>query len=197
VRDLFKSIYIDLPTWMQQSLLDATGFFATHEERMKFAIDLSRQNIEHNTGGPFGAAVFDIDSGRLIAAGVNMVTTAGLSIAHAEIVALTQAQAILGNFDLGGQGMPRCELVTTTTPCAMCLGAVPWSGVRMLVCGARDEDARDVGFDEGSKRLDWINELKVRGIEVICDVLRNEAATVLSDYVKNGGIVYNGRRNEI
>jgi len=186
----FKSIHIDLPAWMQQSLLDAPEFFATHNERMKFAIDLSRQNIEHNTGGPFGAAVFDMDSGRLIAAGVNMVTTACFSIAHAEIVALAQAQAILGNFNLGGKEMPRCELVTTTAPCAMCLGAIPWSGVRMLVCGARDEDARAVGFDEGSKRLDWIDELKVRDIDVVCDVLRSEAATVLTDYVKNGGIVY-------
>jgi tRNA(Arg) A34 adenosine deaminase TadA len=193
MKQKFKSIYIELPVWMQQSLFAATGMFATHKERMKFAIDLSRQNIEHSTGGPFGAAVFDMDSGRLIAAGVNMVTAVGISIAHAEIVALTQAQAILGNFDLGGPGMPRCELVTTTTPCAMCLGAIPWSGVRMLVCGARDEDARSVGFDEGSKRQDWVRELEVRGIEVVCDVLRDEAAAVLRDYVKNGGIVYNSR----
>jgi tRNA(Arg) A34 adenosine deaminase TadA len=193
MKQKFKSIYVELPAWMRQFLLDTTGIFTTHEERMKFAVNLSRQNIEHGTGGPFGAAVFDMDSGRLIAAGVNMVTTAGISIAHAEIIALTQAQTILGNFDLSGQGMPRCELVTTTTPCAMCLGAIPWSGIRMLVCGARDEDARGVGFDEGAKRQDWVRELEIRGIEVICDVLRDEAVTVLNDYVKNGGIVYNSR----
>jgi tRNA(Arg) A34 adenosine deaminase TadA len=189
----FKPINIELPAWMQQLLIDATGVFATREERMQFAVNLSRQNTEHHTGGPFGAAVFDTDSGQLIAAGVNMVTTVGLSIAHAEIVALTQAQAILGNFDLGDSGMPRCELVTTTAPCAMCLGAVPWSGVRTLVCGARDEDARSVGFDEGSKRPDWVHELEIRGINVVCDVLRDDAAAVLRDYVKIGGIVYNSR----
>jgi tRNA(Arg) A34 adenosine deaminase TadA len=193
MRQKFKPINIELPAWMQQLLLGVTGIFETSEERMQFAVYLSRQNIEHRTGGPFGAAVFDTDSRQLIAAGVNMVTTTGLSIAHAEMVALAQAQVVLGNFDLSGSGMPRCELVTTTAPCAMCLGAVPWSGVRTLVCGARDEDARSVGFDEGSKRPDWVHELEIRGIKVVCDVLRDDAAIVLNDYVKMGGIMYNSR----
>ena len=191
-----KTIKIELPPWLQKLLTDARDVYITREERMKFVVGLSRKNIENATGGPFAAAVFDGDSGRLIAAGVNLVTSSCLSIAHAEIVALSQAETILGNFDLGGTNMPRCELVSSTAPCAMCLGAVPWSGVRSLVCGARDEDARDAGFDEGSKRHDWVNELEVRGIAVTCDVLREEAAAVLRDYVKNGGVVYNGRRGD-
>jgi tRNA(Arg) A34 adenosine deaminase TadA len=189
-----KTIRIELPPWLQQRLRSASEIFAVREERMDFVIGLSRENIEHATGGPFAAGVFDMDSGRLIAAGVNLVTAVGLSIAHAEMVALMQAQSILGSFDLGGPGMPRCELVSTTAPCAMCLGAVPWSGVRALVCGARDEDARIVGFDEGSKRPDWVKELETRGIEVACDIRRDEAAAVLKDYVSGGGVVYNGRR---
>jgi len=193
MKQKFKPIHIEMPAWMQQSLCYVTEAFTTHEERMRFVIKLSKQNIKYCTGGPFGAAVFNINSGRLIAAGVNLVTTAGLAIAHAEIVALMQAQAILGSYDLGNPDMPHCELVTTTAPCAMCLGAIPWSGVRALVCGARDEDARVVGFDEGSKPQNWIRELEIRGIKVFCDVLRSEAAAVLKDYVKDGGIVYNGR----
>ncbi|MCL2184160.1 MAG: nucleoside deaminase [Chitinispirillia bacterium] len=188
-----KSILIELPGWMREPLALATGIFATREGRMDFVIDLARQNIEEGTGGPFAAAVFDMETGRLIAAGVNLVTNVGLSIAHAEIVALMQAQSILGSFDLGAKNMPRCELVTTTAPCAMCLGAVPWSGVRALVCGARDEDARAAGFDEGSKREDWTEELEARGIEVVRDIRRSDAAAVLRDYADGGGIVYNGR----
>lgn len=160
---------------------------------MGFVVGLSRKNVENATGGPFAAAVFDRNGGKLIAAGVNLVTTSGLSIAHAEIVALSQAQAILGTFDLGGPGMPDCVLVTSTAPCAMCLGAIPWSGIRALVCGARDEDARAVGFDEGSKRDDWVRELEIRGVEVMCDVLREEAAVILRHYVDGGGLVYNSR----
>ena len=189
-----KAIRIELPQWLQQLAIDERELYSTREERMAFVVGLSRRNIENGTGGPFAAAVFDRGSGELIAAGVNMVTAVGLSVAHAEIVAIMQAQSILGGFDLGGAGMPECELVTSTAPCAMCLGAVPWSGVRAVICGARDEDARAVGFDEGSKRRDWAQELEVRGIEVVQDVLREEAAAVLRGYADRGGIVYNGSR---
>ena len=190
-----KSILIELPQWLKQLTTDEGEIYHTREERMAFVVGLSRMNIEKGTGGPFAAAVFDMDNGALVAVGVNMVTAVGLSVAHAEIVALMQAQAALGGFDLGGAGMPKCELVTSTAPCAMCLGAVPWSGVRAVVCGARDEDARAVGFDEGSKRADWARELEVRGIEVVQDVLREEAAAVLRGYADRGGIVYNGSRD--
>jgi tRNA(Arg) A34 adenosine deaminase TadA len=189
-------ITITLPPWMLQ-LLDGfpeSASYATPEERMAFVVDLARKNIVNGTGGPFAAAVFDAGSGRLIAAGVNMVTHAGLSFAHAEIVALAQAQAVLGGFDLGGAGMPRCELVSSTEPCAMCLGAIPWSGVRSLVCGARDEDARAVGFDEGAKPAGWAETLEARGITVLPDVLRESAAAVLREYAATGGTVYNGRK---
>jgi len=189
-----KTIHIELPAWIKPYLAaTAADIYPAREERMALVIKLSMENIRRGTGGPFAAAVFDMNGGRLLAVGVNIVTSSGLSFAHAEMVAIMQAQSILGGFDLGGAGMPRCELVTSTAPCAMCLGALPWSGVRAVVCGARDEDARAAGFDEGSKRDDWARELETRGIEVVQDVLRGEAAAVLREYAENGGVLYNGR----
>jgi len=76
----------------------------------------------------------------------------------------------------------------------MCFGAIPWSGVQRLVCGARDEDARAIGFDEGPKIIDWISALNDRGIAVMRDVLRPDAVAVLQDYVKAGGTIYNAGR---
>jgi len=76
----------------------------------------------------------------------------------------------------------------------MCLGAVAWSGVKRLVCGARDSDARQIGFDEGAKPQHWVHELGCRGIEVVRDVCREEAVRVLRAYVGRGGEVYNPRR---
>ncbi len=73
----------------------------------------------------------------------------------------------------------------------MCFGAIPWSGVRRLVCGARDEDARAIGFDEGPKLSDWVTALKDRDITVLRDVLRDEATAVLQEYIASGGIIYN------
>ena len=188
---LTPTIQIELPAWLKEILVTNNLVFPTPEDQMRFVISLAQKNIHFATGGPFAAAIFDIGTGRLISAGVNMVTTLGLSIAHAEIISIMQAQAILGNFDLGSVSLPGCVLVSSTECCAMCLGAVPWSGVRALVTGAKDEDARAVGFDEGSKREDWISELEKRGISVLTEVLRADAAQVLQDYKRQGGKVYN------
>ncbi|MCP3973910.1 MAG: nucleoside deaminase [bacterium] len=158
---------------------------------MEFAISLAERNVAEGTGGPFGAAIFDLDSGDLIAAGVNVVVAATMAIAHAEIVAIAMAGVATGHFDLANSS--RAELVTTTEPCAMCLGAVPWSGVTSLVCGARDEDARAVGFDEGIKPTDWMADLDAAGISVTRDIQRSHAADVLADYARGGGVIYNGR----
>jgi tRNA(Arg) A34 adenosine deaminase TadA len=123
-----------------------------------------------------------------------MVAHSNCSIAHAEIVALTLAQKAVANFDLGASGLPSCELVSSTEPCAMCFGAIPWSGIRQLVCGAKGEDARRIGFDEGPKHPDWIRELEVRGIHVRTDVCRAEAAQVLGEYYEKNGLIYNARQ---
>ena len=104
------------------------------------------------------------------------------------------SQQVVGHFDLGGEGLPPYELVASTEPCAMCFGAIPWSGVRRLVCGAREEDARCIGFDDGPKTSDWVAALEQRGISVARDVYRDEAAAVLRYYVESGGMIYNARQ---
>jgi len=180
---------IRLPGWIEDMLADTEPAFSTVEARMEFVIGLARENVARRTGGPFGAAVFD-ENGALIAPGVNVVVASNCSVLHAEVVAIALAQKALDRYDIGnGQG--RYELGASTEPCAMCLGAIPWSGVSRVVCGARDEDARRVGFDEGPKPEDWRGELAARGIEVVCDVLRQEAAAVLDEYAQGGGPIYN------
>ncbi len=184
---MVSSVCIWLPEWVDDFVRAEKGTFSSVEERMMFVCKLARRNIEMETGGPFGAGVFD-PTGRLIAVGVNRVETIGLSIAHAEIVALSLAQGLLDTYDLASGG--NLELVTSTEPCAMCLGAVPWSGIRGVVCGARDQDARAVGFDEGDKPTDWKEKLEQRGIAVQVDVCREVAVEVLREYVRRGGEIY-------
>lgn len=179
-----------LPPWISGFFRSRPDSFSTPQDKMQLVIDLSRQNVEHKTGGPFAAAVFQIDTGRLIAAGVNLVLFSGLSIAHAEIVALSLAQKTLSEHRLSLHSRGRYELVSSCQPCAMCLGAIPWSGVSSLVCAAREEDARRVGFEEGHKPADWLEGLQRRGIEVRLDLLRSEAAAVIQAYANEGGIVY-------
>ncbi len=191
----YPSLTLRLPDWVDDIAPPGT-VCETRSERMGLVVELSRRNFEEGTGGPFGAAVFEIETGRLIAPGVNLVMPSSAAVAHAEIVAVALAGVVTGSFDLGSEGMPPAVLVASTEPCAMCFGAVPWSGVRRLVCGARDEDARAIGFDEGPKMIDWESALTSRGIEVVRDVMRTEAMAVLEEYGASGGVIYNGRQAE-
>jgi tRNA(Arg) A34 adenosine deaminase TadA len=181
---------ICFPDWVDPFLAESPRTFPTPEERMEFVIQLSRLNVLHASGGPFGAALFD-QSGLLIAPGINLVVASNCSLLHAEMVALACAQQALGRFDIGDTGRFPCDLYASTEPCAMCFGAIPWSGVTGLVCGARDEDARAVGFDEGPKLSDWVGALNQRGIRVERDLLRHEAREVLREYGASGGVIYN------
>ncbi len=180
-------ISISLPDWLWS--VDAWSEPRVGPQaQMELVLDLVARNTADG-GGPFAAAVFD-EVGHLVAPGVNRVVPDSAPIAHAEIVAIAAAGQRLGTWDLRSRG--RFRLVCSTEPCAMCLGAVPWSGVTGLVTGARDEDARAVGFDEGDKPADWPVALARRGIEVVRDVGRRRASALLQDYVLAGGEIYNG-----
>lgn len=186
-------IEIRLPQWAA-ALAGSAAPMPDADARMAFVVAAARENVARGEGGPFAAAVFERDTGRLVSLGVNMVERAGLSILHAEMMALALAQKRLGAYDLSAPGLAAHELVSSAEPCAMCLGAVPWSGVRRLVAGARAADVEKVGFDEGAKPDDWPAALAARGIEVIRDVRRAEAAAVLADYARLGRAIYNPRR---
>jgi len=189
-----SNIELKLPGWLSTFIADQPQYFETSELRMQLTIQLAHLNIKNRTGGPFGAAVFNMETGELISTGVNLVVPSNCSMAHAEMIAISSAQQKLGNFDLGAAGLPRLELVSSSEPCAMCFGAIPWSGVRHLACGARDEDVRSIGFDEGPKHSRWIRELEKRGISVEIDICRDEATAVLQHYAEAEGDVYNARQ---
>ena len=183
----FPSLTVSLPDWVTE-FCQPGAVFPTAPDRMRLVIALARANVARQTGGPFGAGVFDVVTGEILAPGVNLVVSAHAALAHAEMLAMAVAGRVLESFDLG---IRATELVSSTEPCAMCLGAIPWSGVRRLVCGARDEDARRIGFDEGDKSPDWISQLNARGIEVVRDVARDQATSVLEEYARSGGPIYN------
>lgn len=187
-----SSIHIALPDWLS-GFAARDSVIESVEDRMALVIEASRANILAGTGGPFGAAVFEVGTGRLVSLGVNLVSHANLSVLHAEVVAVTLAQLALRTSDLGGADLPRHELVASTEPCAMCYGALLWSGITRLVCGARGEDARGIGFDEGPTETDWGAALAQRGIEVVRDMRRDAAAAVLAEYRRIGGRIYNSR----
>ena len=179
----------ELPAWVKPFLVDWHQPLSSISGRMQLAIALSRESVMKKTGGPFGAVVVHEKTGELVSVGINLVTTAGLSIAHAEMVALSLAQLSVGQWNLSHSGP--LQLVTSCEPCAMCFGALPWSGISSLICGARKQDAEAAGFDEGDKPGQWVKSLQRRDIEVERGVLRSDAAAVLAFYRDSGGSIYN------
>ncbi|GAC1515643.1 MAG: nucleoside deaminase [Gemmatimonadaceae bacterium] len=182
---------IDLPAWVSE-MVDVSCHYVTDHERMGLAIDLARENVMHETGGPFGAAIFEIGTGALVAVGVNSVVRLNNSTLHGEMVAFMMAQSRRGSYTLGAADGPRHEMATSCEPCAMCLGATLWSGVRRLAYGATRDDARALHFDEGPVFVESYTYLEARGIEIAREVRRDDARGVLELYRQRAGRIYNG-----
>ena len=177
------------PLWILDDV-DWARTYTSTEDRMRLAIELARRNVAEETGGPFGAVVFE-SSGRVVAVGTNMVVPSGNAFLHAEIVALMFAQRALGSYSLRDANTGDHELVASCAPCAMCLGAVLWSGVSRLVTGATREDAAAIGFDEGPVFDASYEYLAARGVSLVPEVLREDARAVLEEYRARGGPIYN------
>ena len=110
----------------------------TRPEFLREAIRLSREKMEANAGGPFGAVL--VRDGEILARGWNQVTSANNPTAHAEIMAIREACGILNSFTL-----PVCEIYSSCEPCPMCLAAIYWSRIERITFPATQADAAEAG----------------------------------------------------
>lgn len=185
-----------LPDWVLDEIAGDPPKLPEVTDRMRLLLRLADRNHREGTGGPFAALISDAATGEILSAGVNLVLAADLSSLHAEIVAICLAQTRLGTWDLGGPAGRQVELAVNWRPCAMCYGALLWSGAaRLVIAGEGDEVEQLTGFDEGPMRDDWRDQLAARGLDVRVGVLREEALEVFRAFGRRpDAIVYNGRR---
>ena len=108
---------------------------------MEQAIALATENVTSGAGGPFGAVI--VRDGKVIATGVNRVTTTNDPTAHAEVTAIRNACAELKSFRLDG-----CEIYSSCEPCPMCLAAIYWAHCDAIFYGNTAKDAAEAGFDD-------------------------------------------------
>ena len=111
------------------------------KEFMRHAITLSRQKMEENCGGPFGAVI--VRGNKVIAEGWNQVTSSNDPTAHAEVVAIRNACKAEDKFSLQG-----CEIYTSCEPCPMCLSAIYWAHLDRIYYANSRKDAATIGFDD-------------------------------------------------
>jgi len=187
-RPFCSQAQLALPDWVALEV-DFARRYPDDMSQMTLAITLAQRNVEQQTGGPFGAAIFAGD-GQVVAVGVNRVVAESCSLAHAEIMAFITAQTRLQQFRLNANG-GRYTLATSAQPCCQCYGASFWAGIDVLLIGARSADVHELTeFDEGPLPEDWAGELTRRGIAVRQDVLREPARAVLAAYRDRGGANY-------
>jgi len=114
------------------------------ENEQKFlerAIELSRQGMEKENGGPFGCVI--VKGGKIVGEGFNRVTATNDPTAHAEIVAIREACKNLHAYQLEG-----CEVYTSCEPCPMCLGAIYWARPTRVIYANTRYDAATIDFDD-------------------------------------------------
>ena len=190
---LYAQVHLTLPAWVHDAV-DTTRAYPSDADKVALAILLSKHNVEAQSGGPFGAAVFGPDD-RIISVGVNRVVPQATSLAHAENMAYMLAQQRTQrprlNRDADDQPVGPITLATSSQPCCQCYGATVWAGVDRLLIGARAEDVEALTeFDEGPLPADWVGELGKRGIDVVRDIERDAACAVLRMYGERDGANY-------
>lgn len=131
---------------------------------MRKAIELSIGNIT-NLGGPFGAVI--VKDGKVIATGVNRVTSNNDPTAHAEVMAIRAAAQKLNDYNLSG-----CTIYTSCEPCPMCLSAIYWSRIDEIFYANTKLDAKNIGFDDSfiyDEIQKPIDERKVKTHQILHD----------------------------
>ncbi len=180
---------VAMPDWLAGACCAHPPPDSNNRTRMAWLLDILDRHIDKKSGGPFAAAVFLEDTPEPLAVAVNVVVPQCCSLAHAEMGALALAQQRIGCHDLRRAGV--CWLFTSCEPCAMCLGAIPWAGIRRLCYAATTDDAQAIGFDEGARPPMWQEELRRRnGISVSPGVLRARARALMQRYAEEGGGTY-------
>lgn len=147
-------------------------------EILREAIRLSREKMEANEGGPFGALI--VRKGEIIGRGWNRVTSTNDPTAHAEVVAIRDACGRVGTFSLAG-----CEIYSSCEPCPMCLAAIYWARLEGIYYGASCEDAAVIGFDDAKFYEELRKPVHKRSV-VMKQGLRVEAKEVFEEWLKKG-----------
>jgi tRNA(adenine34) deaminase len=123
---------------------------------------------------PVGAIV--VSEGRIVGRGWNRNINNSDPTAHAEIVALREAGAAIGNHRLG-----ECNLFVTIEPCAMCVGALVHARIRRLVYGADDPKAGAV-----RSAMQVLNHPQMNHrVEVRSGVLAGRCAELLQEFFRS------------
>ena len=122
---------------------------------------------------PVGAVI--VRAGKIIARAHNQVELLKDATAHAEMLALTQAEAAVGDWRLTD-----CDLYVTKEPCPMCAGALVHTRIRRVIFGCPDPSAGAAGSVMNLFQMPALNHR----CEITSAVLQQECAAILQDFFR-------------
>jgi tRNA(adenine34) deaminase len=122
---------------------------------------------------PVGAVV--VFAGKIIGRAHNQVELLKDATAHAEMLALTQAEAAVGDWRL-----TECDLYATKEPCAMCAGALVHTRVRRVIFGCADPAAGAAGSVMNLLQMPGLNHR----CEIASGILQDECAAILQNFFR-------------
>jgi guanine deaminase len=143
-----------------------------HAKFMAEAAKISRDKMNAGFGGPFGAVV--VKDGEVIGTGFNKVTTDNDPTAHAEVVAIRDACANIGDFNLSG-----AVIYTSCEPCPMCLSSIYWARLDKVYYANTRWDAAKIGFDDAEIYDEVAKDIEDRKIPMVH--LTDDVATLAFD----------------
>ena len=144
------------------------------KEYMKLAIELSKKAYY-----PYGAII--VKDNKIIGRSDTDVLVSKTAYSHAELRAIEDAMEHLGGH-LCAEGGKGCTIYSSCEPCAMCMGAILYTGIERLVYGATLEDSKECVNDILAHANDVANVCKNRKISIISECERDEAVEVLKKW---------------
>jgi tRNA(adenine34) deaminase len=154
------------------SLMNSYVEMQSDESFMREALRLAAKARETNEV-PVGAVV--VRAGKIIGRAYNQVELLKDATAHAEMLALTQAEAAVGDWRLVD-----CDLYVTKEPCVMCAGALVHVRIRRVIFGCADVRGGAAGSVVNLLQMPALNHC----CEITAGVLQNECAALLQDFFR-------------
>ena len=129
---------------------------------------------------PIGAVI--VKDGKIIGRGHNLTETSKDPTAHAEIVAIRQAAAVLRDI-LGWRRLTGCSMYVTVEPCSMCAGALVWARIEKLYIGTMDPKAGGCGSVFNIVQEEKLNHY-VEVYEIEEGPLKTECQEIVRDFFR-------------
>jgi len=144
------------------------------QEYMNIAIEISKKATY-----PYGAVI--VKDNQIIGRSDSNTMVSKSAFSHAELVAIENAMEYLGGY-LCAEGGKGVTIYSSCEPCAMCMGAILYTGIERLVYSATLEDSKEIVNDILIKAENVANACTNRNIEIIHEFEREKAVKILREW---------------